>query len=1091
MFQKINDLISNLWVEKDKNKARDNALHLANQLLLLMGAPEKNIKSLKDIYNAALPTSYFNNQKVESWFENHPYFNGPIALKLYDDKNSAFESSFFHLSETATKARIAATTLLGVNWEDLEIYELPKYKVGIDFFLNYESNSLLMVVSKRGNVRVIEFSERLTHTQVGILENLSKSKGVLAFDGIDTKTGQILPREPQKTIHEMLWKELQVNEVNKNFYSGIADHFEKLSHFIHLSKQVLDSKDAQFFSSRLIGRILFIWFLKKMNYLNPEIKYFELENFSSTDYYEKKLKPLFFEVLNTPVEVRKYNDFKTPFLNGGLFEANSNDFSSTKLIFPENYFHELYNHLNSFNFTVDESTPEYEQVAIDPEMLGRVFENLLASIVPETASMANERKNKGAFYTPREIVSYMCKESLSEYLKTKINDESLNIGINKLIYLNDAKFIELKSSGLANLWGVRSKEIMPKLIDLINEVKVFDPACGSGAFPIGMLQLISRTFDRLNAKFDITSNKHIPVAGKPTYDHYHSKLFIISNNLYGSDIEPMAIEIARLRCWLSLIVEEENEVHPLPNLDFNFVCSNTLLKLDEEISLDLGGNEIFENKFSILRNTYFNTHQKTEKNNLRNEFHKLFNSYQTNSFTSKRVEQLKSWDPFNVHKPSKFFDAKLMFNVEYFDVVIANPPYIQLQKNKGELAKLYQESNFYSYEKTGDIYILFFELALNLLKSNGILNFITSNKWLRVAYGTKLRNLMINKYQPVKIIDLGSNIFESATVDTNISIIRKQKYIIQTQVSTLDSVSKENINLENLQFYNIFFRQDEPWSLISNIDQQIKIKLNKFGIAIKNNPDIEINRGILTGLNDAFVLDEKTKNYILKSEKNTKIKELIFPLVGGRNIKRFALDYKNEYLLNIHNGLKSKNISKINIHEFPIVKKHLDKFYSQLDNRQDKGDTPYNLRNCAYLDKISQPKIIFGEIVQSPSFYFDKDGIYSALASAYLLTGKNLKYYVSLLNSDIMFYFFKEYYSGGGLGDKGVRYKKEFFENLPLPKPSANQVQEIETLYDRFLLGKVNLSQLQLKVSELIFSNFKFTNEEIEFIKSKVLAIIN
>jgi hypothetical protein len=261
MLQNIKDLVSTLWFEKDKKKARDIGINLANQLLLLMGAPEKKIKLLKDIYNAALPPSYFNNQKIESWFEPHPFFNGPVALKLYDDKNSAFESSFFHLSETATKARIAATTLLGINWEDLEIYELPKYKVGIDFFLNFESNSLLLVISRRGNVRVIEFSERLTHTQEEILQKLSESNGVLAFEGFDLKTGQLLPREPQKTIHEILWKELQVNEVNKKFYSGIAEHFDQLSTFIHSSKQVNDHKDAQIFSSRLIGRLLFIWFL--------------------------------------------------------------------------------------------------------------------------------------------------------------------------------------------------------------------------------------------------------------------------------------------------------------------------------------------------------------------------------------------------------------------------------------------------------------------------------------------------------------------------------------------------------------------------------------------------------------------------------------------------------------------------------------------------------------------------------------------------------------------------------------------------------------------------------------------------------------
>ncbi|NCC55342.1 MAG: hypothetical protein EOM11_07670, partial [Erysipelotrichia bacterium] len=500
MLQEISQLIEKLNHFNDKKSAQNIAFELANEILLHFGAPKEHLKTINDALESSFTFSYFKNQKMETWFETHRFYDSDrFAFKLYDNKTSSFESSFFHLTESSTKARIASTTLLGTNWEDSELTELPEYKVGIDFFLNHKSNALLMVVSKRGNIRAIEFSERLTNTQVEILSDL---KGVLSYEGLDPETGKHIPREPQKTIHEMLWKSLQLNEVNKKFYQGISEHFQLLVSELKRKHVSLDEKDIQLFSSRLIGRLLFIWFLRKMDLINPEMNYFDLKDQDATLYYESKIKPLFFETLNLPVPERTHKDLKTPFLNGGLFEIHDNDFYSVSIKFPVTFFESLYEHLNSFNFTVDESTPEYEQVAIDPEMLGRVFENLLASIVPETSNAANERKNKGAFYTPREIVSFMCKESLKEFMKSKLDDESLTPGVEKLIDLNDANFLELKSTGLADLWGVRSKDVVPNLIDVLNDMKVFDPACGSGAFPMGMLHLLVKVYSRLDPKFE-------------------------------------------------------------------------------------------------------------------------------------------------------------------------------------------------------------------------------------------------------------------------------------------------------------------------------------------------------------------------------------------------------------------------------------------------------------------------------------------------------------------------------------------------------------------------------------------------------------
>ncbi len=1085
MFQKINHLVSDLWFEKDRIKARDIAINLSNQLLIVMGAQEKKIKNLKDIYNAALPTSYFNNQKIESWFEKHPFFNGPIALKLYDDIDSAFESSFFHLNQTATKARIAATTLLGVNWEDAEIYELPKYKIGIDFFLNYDANSLLLVISKKGNVKVVEFSEKLTHTQIEILTKLSESKGVLAFDGIDLTTGQILPREPQKTIHEVLWRELQVNEVNKKFYIGIASYFDQLTSYLITSKQIDDKKEAQLFSSRLIGRLLFIWFLKKMNLISHDLKYLEFGNLNSSDYYEKKLKPLFFEVLNTPIEDRKFNDLTTPFLNGGLFEPHSNDFYEKRIVFPGDFFSDVFSHLYKFNFTVDESTSEYEQIAIDPEMLGRVFENLLASIVPETANAANERKNKGAFYTPREIVSYMCKESLKESLKTKLNEESLNEGINKLIDLNDANYIELKSSGLANLWGVRSKDIVPKIIDLLNGIKIFDPACGSGAFPIGMLQLISRTYERLNAKYDILQKKHVFGSDKYHYDRYESKLSIIRNNLYGSDIEPMAIEIARLRSWLSLIVEEKHRVYPLPNLDFNFVCSNTLIKLDD--NYDIFGGMEFEQELRELSKNYYYTHSKLEKEKLKKLFAKQFsNYYESNSF-SESYKQLRTWNPFDSSKPAVFFDHKIMFNVDSFDLIIANPPYYQLQKNKGELNKLYENQKYKCHTKNSDLYVLFFEKSIDILKSKGILCFITSNKWLKTEYGAKLRNYLLIETQITDIVDFSSNNpFESATVDVCITKLIKQQTKNNSKVNY--SLVEKNLKSELNQFVKnnaVEIRIDGnlPWTLTDINEDKILTIIRQKGVPLLN-WDIEIYKGLMTGYNEAFYITNGVKETIINED--YKSAELIFPLTRGRDISKLVIEKNNKSFVIITDD-------SIDIDKYPSIKKHLLKFKSELSGRAQvtRGDHKwYSVDNCpskTLLNYYKKEKIVYPNMTSNPIFSIDKTGSIPNDKTFVIISNKYSKYLFSFLNSTLGYFLLKKYCVN--LGEKGLELRKIFINQIPVPPVDSNLqlANELENLADSLYLNYSNpesISMIKSKIDKIIFDFYKLNSTQAEFLKA-------
>ena len=973
MPEKINtfDILNTKIIEL--NKAEKNTeilfkgLEVAKEIMHILGIPYDQIEDGENMLEKAFPNSKFKNQKVEKWFAQNPIIDGArVALNHYDKGKYPIESKFYMLSDSPRKEKIAYTTQLFPNWEDGDMYMIPQYKVGVDFFLNPKAKSLLFVITKKGTLRVLEFSNKLSHTQIEILNSI---QNCALYSGLDLKTKEPIPFEPQRTIHTTLWNALELKEVNKKFYIGIAEHFTLLCQYLkeHIPEGVEPSTidaTSRIFANRIINRLLFVWFLRKKGIINKEYNYFDIGIEDSSDYYENKLKPLFFNTLNVPVEDRELlGDAVTPYLNGGLFEANESDWPNTKVAFPTGWFNSLYEHLDKFNFTTDESSSEYEQVAIDPEMLGRVFENLLASIVSETANAANERNNKGAFYTPREIVSYMCKISLKEYFKRNVSSDKFYDGIDKLIDLPDNLFLSQKSTGQADLWGVNSNQVRLQLVEAINKLKILDPACGSGAFPIGMLQLLLKTCERLSLIYDDKLEKMRLVSGTETTDTYNTKLFIIRNCLYGVDIEPMAAEISRLRAWLSLIIDDNTDIEPLPNLDFNFVCANTLVKLPskDDDDLPLFTDNSYEERFQKLRDQYFNAHDKKEKNTLRDEFYKLYNEKNKDDDVSKsnRFKMLTTWDPFKSTKPAKFFDAKIMFNVEKFSILIGNPPYVQLQSIKELSKELYKPQNFKTYEATGDMYCLFIEKGLELCTDGGTLTFITSNKWMRAKYGEKLRDFLAAR-NPILLIDFGSTkVFDSATVDTDIiQIINEHNQRKTIACNVANENSQKNV-LENLSDYvqhnssSCSFYTSSYWVILSPLEMSIKKKIEALGVPLRK-WNVKINYGIKTGLNEAFIIDAKKRNEILHNclddEERTRTDEIIRPILRGKDIEKYRYSWKNLYLINFHNGIQEK-IDALKIENYPALKKHFDRYMPQLKNRTDQGNSPYNLRSCSYMDE--------------------------------------------------------------------------------------------------------------------------------------------
>ena len=922
---------------------------------------------------------------------------------------------------------------------------------------------------------------------VKVLSNPRRYSYSLGY-GTKTKTAYdfLISKGKVHSLDELISR-FSIEIVNKHFYNEIALSFTRLiggkrdnkvfDKELELYGVTNQNKYAEF-AVRLIGRIVFCWFLKEKKSeagipLIPEDMLSLSAIAHSTNYYHDVLEPLFFELLNTHQNRRKtkfaQNEYynQIPYLNGGLFSPHADDkynFDNVMgtgrygvVTIPNEWFEHFFEILTQYNFTVDENTSYDIELSIDPEMLGRIFENLLAEINPETGE--NAKKSTGSFYTPRDIVDYMVDNSILEYLKTKTNidEERLKAIIS----------YSKEDDDIAQFSLVEKKSI----INALYKITVLDPACGSGAFPIGMLQKIVYILQEVDHDADMWFDeivKGAPIYVKKAFEEkfsngeldYIRKLTVIEKSIYGVDIQPIAVEISRLRCFLSLVIEQKVKdnlpnrgVHPLPSLDFKFLIANTLIPLPDETSANLWQKveqiSMLENidhieELRAVREEYFNADNE-RKAELREEFgniqKKMFQQTISYKGASKRYAALADWSPFK-NEPTDWFDAEWMFGVnDGFDVVIGNPPYIQLQKaisntSTIKLGDIYQKCGFSVFEKTGDIYCLFYEKGVNMLKKDGILTYITSNKWMRAGYGEKLRGYLAKHTNPLLLLDFcGQKVFDTATVDVNILLLSKQQNKGRTIACTANERCRDNLSVFVEQNRTISdFRDSGNWTILTEIEQNIKRKIEQYGTPLKD-WGVNIYRGILTGFNEAFIIDEETKNELISTD--PKSAEIIRPILRGRDIKRYAFDFAHLYLINTHNGIKDKGIAPIDVSQYPAVKAHLDKYYEQLEKRQDKGDTPYNLRNCVYTDDFSNQKIMYSEIVQKPQFYLD-EGVFYPEATTFIMCGDNLDFLTCCLNSTICFYIFKKYYAGGGLGENGVRYKKQFILNLPIPKNFSN-----------------------------------------------------
>lgn len=879
---------------------------------------------------------------------------------------------------------------------------------------------------------------------------------------------------------------------------------------------------------RLITRLMFVWFIKQKKlipkrifeteYLKNILKNFDPLSTTSGIYYNAILQNLFFATLNRAIKdeegnhrgfargegkdvknLYRYSELfnisesevielfaEVPFLNGGLFECldktktidgvekayNYDGFSRNDKTFADGHFRNrafipnilffepengLLSILKRYNFTIEENTPQDQQIALDPELLGKVFENLLGAYNPETKETA--RKQSGSFYTPREIVNYMVDESLIAYLGNTLLVRS--------IFSDEFQPDELHWSEYNSIAG------------RLKSIKVLDPACGSGAFPMGLLNRIVDILKKI--KVDESS--------------YQLKLNLIENCIYGSDIQSIAIQISKLRFFISLICDCEKDtskpnfgIPTLPNLETKFVAANSLIKLKKQTGqLSIINPKIDEKKEELrnVRHQHFRAKTTSQKISLRREDEKkrseLLGLLQENNFyTPQEAEQLVQWNPYDQNAVSPFFDPEWMFGVTGgFDIVIGNPPYIQLQNNGGELGKLYKPCNFETFASTGDIYCLFYEKGWQLLKHDGHLCFITSNKWMRAGYGEKIRNFFAKKTNPELLVDFaGIKIFESATVDTNILLFsknaNKQKTICAvTNKHNKNSVKNLSVFVQQEHSFNKFCNGDS-WTILSPIEQHIKEKIESVGTPLKE-WDINIYRGVLTGCNEAFIISGEKRQEILdhcsNENERQRTAELIRPILRGRDIKRYGYDWANLWLIYIpwHFPFQfdsaiqgaSEKAERAFKEQYPAVYIHMLGYKKELSARN-KAETGIRYEWYAmqrwganYWEDFLKPKVVWARLMRIskndveafPRFCIADAGFF-VVDSLCFFTGKNMQILVQMLNSEYAAYYFLK--NIAILDNGGMQMRQQYIESIPLPK-NIGVIQNIDSAIYREL----------------------------------------
>jgi len=838
---------------------------------------------------------------------------------------------------------------------------------------------------------------------------------------------------------ENIQNAFSVEPISKAFFDGYKAQYEKFCAFMQTDKKIQynfrefltdgTNKAVRDYVKKMLGRIVFLHFLQKKGWMGVPSDSIDwtggdqnfIENLfknsnkeQQANFLDKVLEPMFFYSLNTPSDNDLYNTntnlgvVKIPYLNGGLFEPDSLD--EPESIFPASYFKELFKFFNEYNFTIDENDPNDAEVGVDPEMLGHIFENLL-----------EDNKDKGAFYTPKEIVHYMCHESLIEYLCT-------SLGIEK----DDEKYliqVMVKYQVIDEKLHSRISEI----ITALDKVKICDPAIGSGAFPMGLLHEI---FTLKQALWFLEHND------LETFPASEVKLNIIQNSIYGVDIDKGAVDIARLRFWLSLVVDED-EPKPLPNLDYKIMQGNSLVESFEGHDLSkiikpikISSNPIQKNllgeyvnpqltmgfdseqtkaNLNILLQEYFKTNNSEIKRSKKTQINEQVSEHIKNcaGHTPEIIEKVNSID-FN-DKP--FFLWHLYFADVFanggFDIVIGNPPYVDSENmtlKNPELRELLKES-FKTTKGNWDLFIPFVEFGFLICKLNGVFSYIIPNKLLSASYSIELRRFL-SFQNIIEIRDYSRiNVFETASVYPITLVVKKTNLKSDVSMTTMQSTDliKVSYKIQSNIFYNDIF-----WDKYFLEDKFVKILIKLSLLSnFKMIPTMKMC-GAAT-VNEAYEIKEKLVDS--NSLQNAK------KLINTGTIDRWTSLW----------GIKNTQYIK-SAYKYPTI-----------------SDRNIKLINETRLKQSNSSKVIIAGMSKEIEAFLDVNGGYMAGKSTTIIMDEieKLKIYCTILNSKVSSFFVQSNYHSLKMAGGYLNINNEIIGNIPFPEIKEANKHKLISFVDR------------------------------------------
>lgn len=836
-------------------------------------------------------------------------------------------------------------------------------------------------------------------------------------------------------------------------------------------------KSIRDYVKKLLGRLVFIQFLQKKGWMGvPAGDSWEggdpafLQNlFENTDkkesFIDDVLEPLFNDINTNRMEngdlITSPNvgvNKKVPYLNGGLFEED--EFDKTNFSLPSRFFAKLFDFFSRYNFTIDENAPDDVEIGVDPEMLGRIFENLL-----------EDNKDKGAFYTPKFIVEYMCRESLISYLQTGVDNETTLQTYRDFVTSHDVD--KLKSE---DVLYVNKK---------LREVKICDPAIGSGAFPMGMLKELFECSLALSKKVE----KRTPAEIKKD---------IIQNSIYGVDIEKGAVDIARLRFWLSLIIEEDTP-HALPNMDFKIMQGNSLLEQykginlddiydgDRQLTLALGDDEeVLQTQFKDYLIEYFIEDDHSKKKVLLENIDNAVKAL-VKSKTFGNTEIVAAVDSLNLRNNQDFFlwhtwfsdvlkekrdhKGKVIKGSGGFDIVIGNPPYVNVELMSPESKEIYKKT-FKCFYKRSDMFALFMEQSLlNLTNRNGtVMLIIPSVVHTNMSY-KPLRDLILKNKWLSEVCYTGGDVFNAPTVDTTILRCCKAGNSTITLKHAVCFDSPKTSIVES----NYFSTFSNVISISDNNEGSLFAKL--FNKRLKPVGDFfSVFQGIVTGNNPAYIFETE----IEAIEKGIE-SELLHPLCHGRDIGKYVVKSRDRRIMYMNNS--------VDINKYPSAKHWLLPFKEKLEERREvkKGTIAwYSLQWPRVQSELDTKEKILLQRTRNEALptrivaTIDDTGVYGMEGIYFVLpkeeNAPSLRYLLGVINSSLINYLFKTKFLN-------LAIKADYLKQVRLPKES----KEIVSLVDQALKAKhddveADTSAIEKRIDRLVFELYGLTNAEVKIV---------